>query len=127
MDAPRTLAEATRRYLATDISLAELWDIGCALDDELLQLPVDHLERQLMAAIVQGITWMDDGLRTESDLREVLQTELEPGSDAEWLNIANPIAPTQFTQIASLIIRSAPTTFVVADSVESTYQYAYGN
>ena len=62
MDASQTLAETTRRYLAADISLAELWDVGCTLDHRFGQLPVKHLERRLMVAIVQGMTLMDDGM-----------------------------------------------------------------
>ena len=76
MDASQTLAETTRRYLAADISLAELWDDGCTLDHRFGQLPVNHLERRLMAAIVQGMTLMDDGIGTEDDLRRALRQEL---------------------------------------------------
>lgn len=76
MDTHQTLAEATRHYLTTDISLDELWDIGCTLDHRFGQLPVNHPERRLMAAIVQGMTLMDDGIGTEDDLRRVLRQEL---------------------------------------------------
>ena len=51
MDTHQTLAEATRRYLATGISLAELWDrwVSGSTTEFGRYCQLNHLERRLMA------------------------------------------------------------------------------
>ena len=77
MDSTRTLAAATRRYLAGEITLAKLYDIECALIHQLVQLPSDHLESRLMGAIKLELAHMDTGVSTEDDLRTVLAGEAQ--------------------------------------------------
>ena len=77
MDSTRTLTAATRRYLAGEITLSELYDIECELIHQLVQLPSDHLESRLMGAIELELAHMDAGVSTEDDLRAVLEVELQ--------------------------------------------------
>ncbi len=77
MDSTRTLAAATRRYLAGEITLAELYDIECERIHQLVQLPSDHLESRLMGAIELELAHMDTGVSTEDDLRIALEVELQ--------------------------------------------------
>ena len=77
MDSARTLAAAARRYLAGEITLAELYDIECELIHQLVQFPTDHLESRLMGAIELELAHMDTGVSTEDDLRAALEVELQ--------------------------------------------------
>lgn len=77
MDSARTLAAATRRYLAGEITLAELYDIECELIHQLVEFPTDHLESRLMGAIELELAHMDTGVSTEDDLRAALEVELQ--------------------------------------------------
>ena len=80
MDSTRTLAAATRRYLAGEITLSELYDFECELIHQLVQLPSDHLETRLMGAIELELAHMDAGVSTEDDLRAALEAELQSSS-----------------------------------------------
>ena len=77
MASTRTLAAATRRYLAGEITLAELYDIECALIHQLVQLPSEHLESRLMGTIELELAHMDAGVSTADDLRTALEAELQ--------------------------------------------------
>ena len=77
MDSARTLAAATRRYLAGEITLAKLYGIECELIHQLVRLPTDHLESRLMGAIELELAHMDTGVSTEDDLRAALEVELQ--------------------------------------------------
>ena len=77
MESTRTLAAAARRYLAGEITLAELYDLECDLIHQLVQFPSDHLESRLMGAIELELAHMDAGVSTEDDLRVALEAELQ--------------------------------------------------
>ncbi len=76
MDVNRTLAEATRRYLAAEITLPELADISASHVHLLPSLPLESLAGRLIGAIEQGLAFMNDDVATKDDLRRVLQSEL---------------------------------------------------
>ena len=61
MDVNRTLAEATRRYLAATITLPELADISASHVHLLPTLPLESLAGRLLGAIEQGLAFMNDG------------------------------------------------------------------
>ena len=76
MDATQTLVDATRRYLAGDLTLPELADVEASLVHLWPRLPTDDIGSRLMGAIEQGLAFMDDGVGTEDDLRAALEREL---------------------------------------------------
>ena len=99
MDSTRTLAAATRRYLAGEITLSELYDIECELIHQLAQLPSDHLEFRLMGAIELELAHMDAGVSTEDDLRAALEVELQSSSVVNQ----RPIVETAPTELAKVV------------------------
>ncbi len=99
MDSTRTLAAAARRYLAGEITLAQLYDIECELIHRLVQLPSDHLESRLMGAIELELAHMDAGVSTEDDLRAALEGELQPRIAVN----GRPSAETTPTEIARMV------------------------
>lgn len=76
MDATQTLVDATRRYLAGDLTLPELADIEASLVHLWPRLPADNIGSRLMGAIEQCLAFMDDGVGTEDDLMAELEREL---------------------------------------------------
>ena len=99
MDSTRTLAAATRRYLAGEIALSELYDIECELIHQLVQLPSDHLESRLMGAIELELAHMDTGVSTEDDLRAALDVELQSSIPVN----GRPSAETTPTELARVV------------------------
>ena len=99
MDSTRTLAAATRRYLAGEITLSELYDTECALIHQLVQLPSDHLESRLMGAIELELAHMDAGVSTEDDLRAVLEAELQSSIAVNGRPLVET-APTETARVA---------------------------
>ena len=99
MDSTRTLAAATRRYLAGEITLAKLYDIECALIHQLVQFPSDHLESRLMGAIELELAHMDTGVSTEDDLRTALEVELQSSIAVN----GHPAVETTPTKLARVV------------------------
>lgn len=96
MDVNRTLADATRRYLAVEITLPELADISASHVHLLPTLPLESLAGRLIGAIEQGLAFMNDGVATQDDLRRVLRSELAaPGTatDLGMVDYADSAAP----------------------------------
>ena len=98
MESIRTLAAATRCYLAGEITLAELYDIECELIHQLVQFPTDHLESRLMGAIELELAHMDAGVSTEDDLRAVLEAELQSSIAVNGRSSAET-APTELAKV----------------------------
>ena len=100
MDATQTLVDATRRYLAGDLTLPELANVEASLVHLWPRLPTDDIGSRLMGAIEQGLAFMDDGVGTEDDLRAALERELAI--------IPSPLATTSTMRTTRITGQAAP-------------------